>query len=146
MLAWVDVFSETIYVLRPVKSYSDRHHKLFPNAIDSNTIYGPGGARGAHSFVVTGDPVLDPDKAWLAWVGNNTLDQMTSTFSHELVEMCTDPEGDSWAVDGQPSGLNEIGDACNLMDVKVNGVLFESYWSKFETLASSQPAIRSGAY
>jgi hypothetical protein len=67
-----------------------------------------------------------------ARIGNNTLNQMTSTFCHELAEMSTDPEGDAWTVNGQPGGLNEIGDVCNLLDGQLNGVQVESYWSVFD--------------
>jgi hypothetical protein len=46
--------------------------------------------------------------------------------------MCSDPEGDAWKVDGQPSGLDEIGDVCNLEDAPLGGVNVESYWSIFD--------------
>jgi len=97
-----------------------------------NTIYGPGGARGAHSAFSTGSGI-DPDLAWYAWIGNNTLSQMTSTFCHELVEMCTDPEpGSGWSIPGGPPTCSEIGDICNLQDAQLNGVTVESYWSVFD--------------
>jgi hypothetical protein len=54
---------------------------------------------------------------------------MTSAFCHELAEMCSDPEGDAWRIDGQGPAYSEIGDICNLEDLVLNGVNFESYWS-----------------
>jgi hypothetical protein len=89
-------------------------------------------ARGAHSFFSSGSSI-DPDYVWVAWVGTNSLSQMTSTFCHELAEMCTDPEGPSgWFINGAPAGCNEIGDVCNLEDSLLNGVTVESYWSIFD--------------
>jgi hypothetical protein len=89
-------------------------------------------ARGAHNFFSTGSGI-DPDKAWYAWVGNQPLNQMNSTFCHELAEMCTNPEGDNWFINGAGSGCNEIGDLCNAVDGPLlNGVNVESYWSIFD--------------
>lgn len=105
---------------------------LYAVFMPPGTTYGPGGARGAHSVATDYDFPFDVDHAWVAWIGNSTLGQITSTFCHELVEMCTDPESDAWTINGQPPGLNEIGDACNLVDQVVNGITFESYWSVFD--------------
>lgn len=99
-----------------------------------NTQYNQPGIRGSHSSFSTGS-VIDPDNAWYAWVGGsnaNTLNQMTSAFCHELAEMCSDPEGDAWNIDGQGPNCSEIGDICNLEDFVLNGVNFESYWSIFD--------------
>ena len=57
---------------------------------------------------------------------------MTRAFGHELVETCTDPEGDGWTIDGAPASLNEVGDICNKNLGTVNGVTAEPYWSKFD--------------
>jgi hypothetical protein len=86
---------------------------------------------GAHWYFSSGS-VVDVDHAWYAWVGNHDIDSMTKVFGHELVEMCTDPEGDGWTVDGQPDGLNEIGDICNKSFNPLNGVLLENYWSQVD--------------
>jgi hypothetical protein len=51
---------------------------------------------GEHSFFSYQDEE-DPsrfDKAHFAWITNSgSLDDLTTIFSHELVESCTDPEG-----------------------------------------------------
>jgi len=107
--------------------------RLYCVFMPPGTAYSPGGARGAHS-AVSGGELGGAFTAWLAWIGNNTLSQMTSTFCHELAEMCSDPEGDGWTVNGQPSGLNEIGDVCNLLDQVVSGVNMESYWSIYDNV------------
>jgi hypothetical protein len=100
-----------------------------------NTQYNTGGgptARGAHSSAWTGS-IIDPDNEWYAWVGNNSLSQMTSTFCHELAEMCTDPEPfNGWSINNAPVGCEEIGDLCNNVNTQLNGVTVESYWSSFD--------------
>jgi hypothetical protein len=92
------------------------------------TTYGPGGLSGAHSFP-SGGSSIDTDTTWVAWVGADILDTMTRTFGHELVETCTDPEGDGWYVDSLGAGGGEIGDLCNSRQGFVNGVWAEYYWS-----------------
>jgi hypothetical protein len=92
------------------------------------TIYGPGGLSGAHTFPSSGS-IIDTDIAWLGWVGAADLNTMTRTFGHELVETCTDPEGDGWYVDSLGSQKGEIGDLCNSRQWSVNGVWAEYYWS-----------------
>jgi hypothetical protein len=89
------------------------------------TTYGPGGIRGKHVVASDYDFPADYDNAWVAFVVTNTLDQITSTFCHELAETCTDPESDAWTV----TGNQEIGDVCNFVDARVGGILLESYWS-----------------
>jgi hypothetical protein len=89
---------------------------------------------GAHSFL-TGFPLRIP----FAWTMNDgTLDFVTTVFSHELVESCTDPNP---TIDGTKNGINvqsadcpsnstcEIGDVCQSTDV-VCGVRVQSYWSE----------------
>jgi hypothetical protein len=96
--------------------------------------------RGAHGHFNSGS-VIDVDNSWVAWVGNTpqlgtpfTVDALTSTFCHELAEMCSDPEGDGWYVTGQGHDVAEIGDICNGGDKKANGITFESYWSAYDGL------------
>jgi hypothetical protein len=99
-----------------------------------NTAFnGPAGVIGAHSSFNSGS-VIDVDNAWYAWIGNGPLATMTRAFGHELVETCTDPEGDGWTIDGAPASLNEIGDICNSNSSLriLNGVTVEPYWSKFD--------------
>lgn len=90
------------------------------------TTYGPGGIRGKHLVASDTDLPADVDHAWLGFiVGTTSLGAITSAFSHELAEMCTDPESDAWVV----SGNQEIGDVCNIVDGLLKGVNVESYWS-----------------
>ncbi len=98
-----------------------------------NTIYSvTPQPRGSHSSFWSGS-LIDNDTAWYAWVGSNSLSQMTSTFCHELAEMCTDPEPPTgWSIPGGPPACSEIGDICNGQDAPLNGVTVESYWSVFD--------------
>ena len=93
--------------------------------------YGPGGIRGKHVVASDFDFPGDIDHAWVGFIVTNTLNQLMSTFCHELAEMCTDPEGDAWTVSPATKG-NEIGDVCNIVDGPLNGVNVESYWSVFD--------------
>jgi hypothetical protein len=88
-------------------------------------------ARGAHSSFNSGS-IIDVDTAWYAWVGSQKLSGMTSTFCHELAEMCTNPEGDGWYIDGAGPACFEIGDICNNLNSTLNGVTVESYWSVYD--------------
>jgi hypothetical protein len=90
------------------------------------TTYGPGGIRGKHLVASDFDFPADIDHAWVGFVVSSTqLNTILSTFTHELAEMCTDPESDAWTV----TGNQEIGDVCNAVDGTLNGVNVESYWS-----------------
>jgi hypothetical protein len=60
---------------------------------------------------------------------------MSSVFSHELIEACTDPEGTGIRIKFSPIPLNsdrEIADICedDTPQAKVNGVKVQSYWSQ----------------
>ena len=66
------------------------------------TTYGPGGIRGKHFVASDFDFPADIDNAWVALILTNTLDQITSTFCHELAETCTDPGIRRLGGDGQP--------------------------------------------
>jgi hypothetical protein len=72
-----------------------------------------------------------------AWVLNDrSLDSITSILSHELVEACTDPEGDAFQILPRDAmSWNEIGDTgcgCEGDDVrlKLSGLLVQKYWSQ----------------
>jgi hypothetical protein len=87
---------------------------------------------GEHSSFKTGS-VIDADRAWYAFVCNNPFDETIRAFTHELAEMCSDPEDDGWKVDGGPTGCDEIGDLCNSRVGPVSGVNnVEAYWSNHE--------------
>ncbi len=72
------------------------------------------------------------------WVTNDgTLEHVTTVFSHELVEACTDPEGDAIQLNApgfcspNPTSWCEIADVCTSNGV-LNGapdVRVQSYWS-----------------
>jgi hypothetical protein len=93
---------------------------------------GGGGFRGKHGYFNSGS-FIDVDNTWYAWVhSNQPLTAMMSTFTHELAEMCTNPEGDAWLVDGAPGACEEVGDLCNILDGTLNGVNVEAYWSNWD--------------
>jgi len=67
-----------------------------------------------------------------AWVTISSLAGLTTIFSHELAESCSDPEGT--AITGVAgtcgqSGWCEIGDVCQSTNT-VCGVTVQSYWSQ----------------
>lgn len=76
--------------------------------------------------------------AHYGWVMNDgTRDYVTTVFSHELVETCTDPEGTAIQLDSppicthNPNSWCEIGDVCNSTDViGAMSVRVQSYWSQ----------------
>src|SRR5215469_1058509 len=75
-----------------------------------------------------------------AWVMNNgTLDYITTIFSHELVEACTNPKGDGFQLNApghcvaNPFNWCEIGDICEGNTGVVNGVVVQSYWSESDS-------------
>jgi hypothetical protein len=84
----------------------------------------------------------------IAWVTNDgTLGYLTSIFSHELVEACTDPQGTAWqGVAGtcNQTGWCEIADVCTSTDT-VGGVLVQSYWSNQDNSCIIPKGIVPGA-
>jgi len=79
-------------------------------------------------------------KAYYCWVNSiggltdSSSDGVVNTFSHELAETCTDPDGGSGiTVDGTGVSNDEIGDTCNneFAIVEMNGVHcnVQCYWS-----------------
>jgi hypothetical protein len=88
-----------------------------------------GGISGEHDSFSSGT-VVDSDRVWYAFVCNKDFSEMVRAFSHELAEMCADPEDDGWNVDGAPAKCKEIGDLCNNRTGPVSGVQnVEAYWS-----------------
>jgi len=98
------------------------------------------GVVGEHSFYLYFDltdlalpPDFDIARAHYAWVSNDgSLDSITTVLSHELVESCTDPNGD--AIQGVPGTCNqtgwcEIGDVCGWSEVR-DGMRVQAYWSE----------------
>ena len=80
----------------------------------------PGGLSGDHSpFQLNGV------QAYCAWIGHGDLDGITTTFSHELAEACSDPgNGSGIVIEG-----SEIADWCGSYTAKLNGVEVQAYWS-----------------
>jgi hypothetical protein len=80
-----------------------------------------GGINGAHS--------IDGSTRY-SWQLYGSLDFITTTFSHELVEAMTDPDGDGWQVDPRDdSNWNEIADVCGNTSARINGVAAAAYFS-----------------
>jgi hypothetical protein len=89
-----------------------------------------------------GDIVGHTAKAPIAWLTNNgaagkELDFVTSIFSHELVESCSDPEGN--AIVGLAGTCHQEG-WCEIADVteetgRIGGVLVQAYWSDHDRKA-----------
>ncbi len=72
---------------------------------------------------------LDNDHAWIAWIGDSdSLDTMTVTLSHEMVEAATDPEDDGWRT-RDINGGEEIGDACWHTEDVLNDITVQAYFS-----------------
>ncbi|MGZ2749927.1 FG-GAP-like repeat-containing protein [Burkholderia stagnalis] len=82
---------------------------------------------GQHSFSIAPNTTTVP----VLWVLYRSRNGISCTFSHELVECITDPDGTGIQVN--PRGItdfNEIGDACNDFCGLLNGVMVQSYWSQ----------------
>jgi hypothetical protein len=104
---------------------------FLPSTVAGAALGLPAGVVGEHTRLIN----VDWDDFWyasvpVAWVSNNgTLNWITETFSHELVEALTDPDGGGWQV--EPRGTfdwNEIADVC-ASTYLLNGVSVSSYWS-----------------
>ena len=91
---------------------------------------------GIHSFIYNVSysfPLdVDLDKVLFAWVMNDgTLNSITTIFSHELVEACTNPDGNGFQVTPiDPNNWHEIGDVCEGNSDTLNGVRVQAYWSQ----------------
>jgi hypothetical protein len=110
----VDATNQTLYMV------------IMPQGINSASA----GIIGEHTYYTDSSS----RRVHFGWVTNNgTLADVTTIFSHELVESCTDPEGS--AILGTPGtcsggGWCEIGDVCEGTDGVVGGVSVQSYWSQ----------------
>jgi hypothetical protein len=96
--------------------------------------YGPGGLGGLHTYAEYTD--LDwfdldwNDRSHMAWVLYGSRANISSVFSHELAEACSDPEGNGVQVNPtNNTNWNEIGDVCRSTGL-LNGVTVQSYWSQ----------------
>ena len=102
---------------------------------------------GEHTYFYyyDADNPTDSSLVHFAWVVNRgTLDSITTVFSHELVETCSDPEGTAFQIaPPNSSSWNEIGDSgcgCQGNVTRVNGVLVQKYWSQRDN-ACVAPAV-----
>ncbi len=88
--------------------------------------------RGSHGAPSDFDPPFDLDRAWVGWSSYGSLDYVTDVFSHELVEMITDPEpsSEAWVITRNLNGGNEFGDACNNTVDYLDDVMVQAYWSQ----------------
>jgi hypothetical protein len=96
-----------------------------------------GNFRGQHTAEWNKN-LLDPDFIIDGVVSYGDVDYMADVFSHELVEMITDP-GPNQSFPSSSSGMlmnrsinggKELGDACNqTVDRLTDGLLVQAYWS-----------------
>ncbi len=92
--------------------------------------YDDSDAAGAHNVATDYDFPFDTDHAWVGWCDYSALDGITEIFTHELVEILTDPEPyGGWTVEGMPEGENEIVDVCFNQTGMVSGYRVSAYYS-----------------
>jgi hypothetical protein len=76
---------------------------------------------GAHSTIAG---------VWFGFVcWDQSFDVMMVRCSHEISEMCSDPESNAWRAHHAPHEWAEIADICSGQDGYTRGVWVESYWS-----------------
>ena len=117
----------------PVPNTGNFHDTFYCVMMPSTATYGPGGLGGEHSAASWKNPADNHTYSpFVAWIGNGTLDAMTATFSHELAEALTDPQG-NWiqVAPASSSSWNEICDVCASV-AYLDGVAVSSYWSNAE--------------
>ncbi len=99
---------------------------------------GIGGAHNSFRFGQRNQP--GSRNVHYAWVMNDGMDSLTTRFSHELVEACTDPEINAFQIpSGTPPHWYEIADVCDSSTAVLNGVVVQPYWSQSD-LACVLPA------
>jgi hypothetical protein len=122
---------------------------LIKGLVDAKTVPTPGEVDQLLYFVimpagvssnqpgVIGEHFSFAENILCAWVMNNgTLDYVTTIFSHELVEACTNPKGDGFQMNApghcmaSPFNWCEIGDLCEGTTRILNGVVVQAYWSE----------------
>ena len=86
-------------------------------------------AAGGHADETIFDSPVDWEFAWVAWINfDQSIDAMTSVFTHELVETISDPELDAWRNDG--AERTEIGDICYPNNGPVGDYAAAAYYSR----------------
>ena len=112
------------------------HQRFYAVVTPPGINNGLGGDLGQHqSFTYNG---VTAYYCWIDSIGgltDPTSDGVINTFSHELVEACTDPDGSTGIhVNGTGVSNDEIGDTCNneFAIVDMNGLTcnVQCYWSK----------------
>jgi hypothetical protein len=120
----------------PDEAGGDNFYMVFPSPSVLNQApagLNPGG--GWHGSSSNGD-IIDPDQVVYSYVTYGSLNGMTATFTHELVEAISDPTPDdaaAWLMERSflnVQGENEIGDACNSTVDFLDGILVEAYFSQ----------------
>jgi hypothetical protein len=105
---------------------------FLPSTVAGHPLGLPADTIGEHTkfLDIDWDDLSDAD-VYVAWVGNDgTRGTISSTFSHELAESVTDPDGEGWQVDPSSDfNWHEICDVC-ASTYSLNGVLVSSYWSQ----------------
>lgn len=125
--------------------------KLVTTAIDAGTVPAPDDLPGSqYLYTVFLPPGVNPkgggggehtyrshngQNVHFAWVTHGgSIDSISDTFSHELAEAVTDPEGSAFTFtsEGDPGypGWIEIGDVCQSYNARLNGVMVQAYWSQ----------------
>jgi len=124
-------FQNNSNVPAPLAGHSRFYAVVTPPGLNNSL----GGDLGQHqSFTYNGVMAF---YAWIDSIGgltDSTSDGVINTFSHELVEACTDPLGTGILVNGTGVTNDEIGDTCNneFGIVQMNGLTcnVQCYWSK----------------
>jgi hypothetical protein len=95
--------------------------------------YDDSGATGAHGDAEDYDFPFDVDHAWVGWCDYSTtggIDGITETFTHELVEILTDPQpSDGWTLSAAGADGSEIADACFNQTGMISGIRVSAYYS-----------------
>ena len=124
-------FQNNPSVPAPIAGHQRFYAVVTPPGINN----GLGGDLGQHqSFTYNG---VTAYYCWIDSIGgltDPTSDGVINTFSHELAEACTDPDGSTGIhVNGTGVSNDEIGDTCNneFAIVEMNGVTcnVQCYWS-----------------
>jgi hypothetical protein len=121
-----DVFPE------PDEGGRNAYHIMMP----PGTVAKAGGGAHTSRFHIEFEPFPDVDWAWVGWSNYDPdSDTMTASFSHELVELTTDPEpGGGWYNDALDHHDGELGDLCQPNGIWqtafVGNVQVMAYWSE----------------
>jgi len=106
------------------------HVVMMPRGI----FFAAGGPPNINGFHFAAKVRRSQKRLYIACLHFGSRFHISSVFSHELIETCTDPEGTGIKIISSPIPLNgdeEIADICeDTRPAKVNGVKVQSYWSQ----------------